>query len=454
MNRYWHVLQTYLWRPRFWWMAGFAVMVLAGWWYAADPRPDALRAHALLSANFSCVAGCFVALHVRRQFGTAAARLSPGYAAPHLIVAAAISLTLWVAIPGVMMRFGGWPPGSMALHALAGILIGAVACWPRALVLLAALPVLFTGRAAGHPHGMPLLVVLVDNVRPAVGTALIATAVASNLVAIVVLLLLPRRGITTNDEIALEPSAESLSDRSLGQWLLRWRDAAAQGLENQRWLASVQRWRVPVATTWLGLVVPLAVVWALTLLGAWFDSASDWATGSALITSAVLLIVPLGPWHVRRRALFVECMRPVIRTSFFRQILLALAADVALWALAGTIISVTVFSFVPPFSDVLARWQFVAAYAAILWSMAWVIFSLAAATIRMRFWMLIVAAAGLAWFIGAMASAIVGSQFIRHEFGLRTSGFEPTILFALASLVVGAVLTGLAYRRLVTTDLV
>jgi hypothetical protein len=448
MNSYWHVAQTYLWRPRFWFWTGFAAFVCLLWWFNGDPTDGARRAQSILSALFASVGGCFVALHARRQFGTAAARLLPDFAPPHLAIAAVVSLALWVGVPLIGMWAAEWPRGSLAIHAVAGILIGLTACWPRALLLLAALPVLLIWATRENPGGPTLLVALSDGDRPLLANVLITLSALLNLAAAVVLLRLPRQGITTNDELGLEPNPVPNSDNRLGELVLRLRDRAAARLGDARLLRSVQRWRVPVAVSWFSLLVPVVVVVLLTLLGGLFDDLSDWATMTALITSSVLLISPLGPWHTRRAALGLEFMRPVTRQAFFRQVLLALAGDFCLWTLLSTTIGVVVFAIVPPFRNVEARGPFVLGYVLVIWSMACLVYGVATVTIRWRFWIPVVAAAGVVWCFGLFfALAIIGNEF-RH--GPVRANMPAA--FAVLSFAAGLLLARVGYRRLVAAD--
>ena len=136
-TRYWYVAETYWRRPRFWFFGACYVATFAWWLRLADPKTQVL-----ISFNLAWIAGCFIALHIRRQFGSAAARLVPGFALPHLVIGAAVIGLIWLAIPGVEVALGRWPRASIALHAVAATLTAAVVCWPRVLVLLAASPVI------------------------------------------------------------------------------------------------------------------------------------------------------------------------------------------------------------------------------------------------------------------------------------------------------------------------
>ena len=93
------------------------------------------------STNLSALAGAFIALHLRRQFGTAAAHLVPGFATPHLVVGLAAGMLLWLVFPASLVLAGYWEPKALAMHAIAGLLMALVVWSPRAIILLAGLPV-------------------------------------------------------------------------------------------------------------------------------------------------------------------------------------------------------------------------------------------------------------------------------------------------------------------------
>ncbi len=457
MQRYWHVAQTYLWRPRFWIFAAAYVLLVGGLrWHRQDlPTADLARGQMILSALLASIVGCFLGLHVRRQFGTAAARLVPDFAAPHLVVAALASFVLWIGIPATGMLVGQWPTGSIALHAVGGILAGLVACWPGALFLLAALPAWLIWASQYEPHGATRLVRLADGQMPIISGMLIGLAAVLQIVAANFLLRLPRRGITTSDELTFEASLTSNATSAPGQWILEVRDSAARSLSHSKLLPSIQRWRVPAAVSWFSLLVPVAVVVVLSAFGGLIDNVSDWATLVTLTTSAVLLILPLGRWHSRLAALAFELLRPVTRPVFFLQILLAFAGDMLLWVTTATLISVGVFSIVPPFSDVeTSRVQFLVGYLAILWSMAALVYGVAVLTIRWRFWIPTVAAVGLAWFLGVSLLLAYSADEIFHTTGWQIDGLGFSTLFAALSAPCGLLLARTAFHRLVAADVV
>ncbi len=110
MSKYGRVAQTYLYRPRFWTFAA-VYLLMVYWWFSGIDKPLWMFA----SANLGALAGAFLALHLRRQFGTAAARVVPGFAVPHLLVGFVAGLLVWLVFPAVCVAIGQWPPRALAL---------------------------------------------------------------------------------------------------------------------------------------------------------------------------------------------------------------------------------------------------------------------------------------------------------------------------------------------------
>src|SRR5262245_22698964 len=92
---YWPIVQNYLVRLRFWVLAVLYALTLSSslqWRFA----PELIAFFVFVN----CLIASFLALHLRRQVTGPAAHLVPGYAAPHLIVSALVTLTIWGLIPG------------------------------------------------------------------------------------------------------------------------------------------------------------------------------------------------------------------------------------------------------------------------------------------------------------------------------------------------------------------
>ena len=455
MNSYWQVLRTYLWRPRFW-VLGFFYLLLV-WGLFFDARMDQefqRRVQAIFSAIFASLAGCFLALHVRRQFTTAAAQLVPDFAAPHLVIAALASALLWFIVPSVAILAGHWPPGALALHACAAILMAIVVCWPRALVVLVAIPVLLIWENRPLPHGQrPFLELLIGGELPALAGALVALAFLAQIVAGLMLLRLPRQGVTTNDEFTLDVTTSSQDVNPLNRWFLAGRDAAAERLLEARVFRTIQRWRIPVATSFAQLSIPAICVLAAAGIGLATGEWQGWSAIATAITCAVLMFVPLGPWHVRRHSMSQEILLPVTRPRFFRQIILSLAFDMALWMTEASAIIAAValaFRLTDESEFVLLHDLAIVGFClCLLWSMAFFVFGVGLATMRWPLWLPIVAGIALFWFFGAWTSLV--SVRIRHP-QLRYEPFAELAIFVVMNVLVGLFLAVTTYRRWVRSD--
>ncbi len=138
----WHVWQTYLWRARFW-VFGAVYLLIALWWV---PRSSGgmLPVATMMSVLSACLLAGFFGLHLRRQLSGPMAHAVPGYVLPHLAVAAATGLILWVAVPILQatllevspLQYVGW-------HAAAALLMALVLVWARAILLLVCWPLVF-----------------------------------------------------------------------------------------------------------------------------------------------------------------------------------------------------------------------------------------------------------------------------------------------------------------------
>lgn len=440
MNSTWQVARTYLWRPRFW-VLGAIYLLFVYLALATDETP--VRGSIAVSVVMACLFVCFVALHLRRQFGDETVRLTPRYPLPHLAVGLLAGGLFWAIVPGVLVLAGRWPPGALAIHALPGILAGLVAVLPQAIMLLVTLPFLVTWINYLGPYPGKFLPRLIDGREPAAAAALVVAALAANALAALVLLRLPGRGVSTNDEIALDAPVPSEHTFPWSRWTLAMRDAAADRLSHACVFPSVARWRVPVAISRLQLAWPLALLLAMCAVGWFFGAVGEFAVTSTIVSSGLLLVVPYGPWHLRRRSFALELMRPVSRAAFFRQIALALAWDVCVWVAVASLLSVAVFLTLARFAPGDVRLHFFIAYYSVLWSMALFLYGLAVATMRLRLWLLVVAIGGMAWLIGVWLLVITIALEFRHQ------PSTPATVYAcsLVSAVTGLSLAWITFRR-------
>lgn len=466
MNSYWQVLRTYLWRPRFWMLAVTYVLIVWVWFWAiawekqlhlGDIRAHSL-AQAIASAVFASLVGCFLALHVRRQFSTAAAQIVPGYAVPHLVVAGFVSALLWLIVPVVAIVARHWSHGAMALHAMAAILMVVVACWPRGILLLVAVPVLLIWANRPLPRGQTqLLISLANGDRPWLAATLIVLAVVGQVVAVWFLLRVPRQGITTNDEFTLDSTASSQDLNPLSRWMLTARDAAAQRLMEARTFRSIQRWRVPVATSPLQYLSPFMVVLIACGIGWSLGNAGEWGVFAIAVTSVVLLLVPLSPWHFRRKTMSQELLLPVTREQYFHEMTIAMAFDVVrCTAVASALIAapfVATLVIDPQAIGELRYWLQLLTFLSIAWSMAIFIFGVGLATFRLPFWLPIVATISMVWFFGGIFLVVyVGNQLRMATQWRNVVDASIFPVFFAVTVSCGLLLTRLAYRRWVRTD--
>jgi hypothetical protein len=457
MNSYWQVLRTYLWRPRFWVIGFFYLLMVWGFFVDSDrDRYFQQFVQPILSAVFASLAGCFLALHIRRQFSYDSAHLTPGYASPHLVVASLVSALLWFFVPTAAILSGHWPPGALALHAFVAVIVAAVICWPRAIVLLIALPLMLVWENRPLPPGQaPWLEQFIKWERPELASALVGLAFLSQFVAGVVLLRLPLLGVTTNDEFSLDSKASVQDAHPLNRWFLAGRDAAAERLLEARLIRSIQQWRVPVATSFAQLSIPAVCVLAATGIGLANGNWQDWSAATTAITCAVLLFVPLAPWHARRHAMSQEILLPVTRPRYFRQIIISMALDMALWMTVASVL-IAVVGIAIAFQRSWVNVHSVRNYLipagislGLLWSMAIFVFGIGLATMRWPLWLPIVAGTALLWLFAVGLTIVILKN---QSPPLRNESVELAVIIA-GNVVIGLLLTLSTYRRWVRSDI-
>jgi hypothetical protein len=434
------------------------LLIVWVWFWAIEWDSELQRrGQAVASAVFASLAGCFLALHVRRQFSTAAAQIVPGYAVPHLVVAGFVSALLWLIIPLIAIVAGHWQPGTLAFHAMAAILMVVVACLPRGILLLVAVPVLLVWANRPLPRGQTqLLISLANGDRPWLAATLIALAVVGQMVAVWFLLRVPRQGITTNDEFTLDSPSSNQDLNPLSRWMLTARDAAAQRLMEARTFRSIQRWRVPVATSPLQYLSPFMVVLIACGIGWSLGNMGEWGIFAIAVTSAVLLLVPLSPWHFRRKTMSQELLLPVTREQYFREMTIAMSLDVVRWtAVSSALIAapfVATLVIDPQAIGELRFWLQLLAFLSVAWSMAIFIFGVGLATFRLPFWLPIVAAISMVWFFGVWILAMVVGEQLRVALGWRDVAGWLLAFFIASTLALGLLLVCFTYRRWVRSE--
>jgi hypothetical protein len=429
------VLSTYVSRPRF----------LLLW-------PPYLFVPPVASACIGALLACFLALHARRQFGTAAARLVPGFVAPHLMGALGVSLLMWAGIPAAhAWRLGLRVDSVVAVYALTGLLWALVVIWPRAIVLVVLAPISVAWVASlGDRRPAEWLERFTTHGDPWIAVPLIAGALVAQVVACWFLLRLTDQSAVLDDLAADAPRSEGAAGK-FEEWLLERRDAvvARQLALAGTGLWSIRRWRIPVATSWpqstlypatmaIGLAVTASLVNDKALL-----------VFVMLMTNAVFAFVPFSNWRGRRQWMSAEVMRPVTRDQYFCEIAAALAWDVGVWyaAMAATG-AVVLAAFNPPASDrtILA----VGAYVAVLAGLGTLMFGWGLYSMRLRYWFARLFFGALVW---SMLSVWTLSATLTAIRLLRPAPLLLPLLWALTSGLVGLRLVQIARRRWAAADL-
>lgn len=445
--RWIQVFLSYAQRPRFW---GFSGVYLLAAWFRHHSSAEMVAASA---ATFNCVMACFLALHLRRQFGNAAARLTPHFAGPHLAVAAILSVLLWIVIPAAEAAWLGHSVlGMVSMQAIAGVFLAAVAVWPKATLFVAAVP------AVALAYQSKFLLALAAGQKPQVSAAMIVGALAAQGLAARALLRLSDCEMSVSDDLDFDVTPSSATARR-GAWSADWRDALCE--QRIATLAhsgqGVARWRIPGLISWTQLLAAALAMLATTGSAAWITGELGAAWLITIAATGILLFVPFGPWRQRREMLSIELMRPVTRGVYFRQIALAIACDVSVWLLfaivLGSVMDALLFVADLPAPAIGSNWQrllvVTGMHQAVVAGMAILLYGLALLTIRVRYW--------LPWMIGLYAgwsmvlTIATRFAFVASQAGPSTHYFAPLFMAALSA-VSGIVMAWLAYRNWLVQD--
>ncbi len=448
------VARTYYQRWRFW-IFGLPYLLFS-WAYSYETPSTIVRGlHVVASLTIASFLACFVALQVRRQFGTPAAKLTPGFAAGHLAVAAMLSLMLFALVPAVQawrLQLPIWGP--IGAHALAGIFLGLVVMWRQAIVLLLAMPLaivvinasrLFSeGTMWGH---------FVAGREPWLSAAAIAGAIVAQLAAARVLLGLSDLSTSISDDIAIEQPREDRALGGLDELVLRFRDGVVR-----RRLAdagfgwwSIQRWRIPSSISWLQLVLATLVGGFFVVIGGFGSGQSGGAMLGLTVSIAVMLIAPFNSWHMRRGATCSEMLRPVTRRQYAWQVALGIACDLLVWTLLASLFSFVTMQAIFRRSLDMSP-DFLISYGVFLlflWSAAIFVYGLGLATFRSRYWLILMVGLGLSWtLIVAYAVAMLAMSMQRS----RLLGEFHVSYFLLPWILGGVLLAGWTIRRWLRSD--
>ncbi len=451
MNKLFQVLRTYIHRPRFWVLG--ACYGLVAWTWTVEGIQGR---RVFVSAMLACVFACFVALHLRRQFGNAPAKMLPGFAVPHLAVGVAASLLIWAGMPLVqawITRSSPWV--AIAVHSIAGLLLALAICWPKALALLAVLPVAVVLAVAYEPrHGSFAHSFFAGN-EPLAYTLMIGLAVLAHPIAALFLLRLSDQNETVSDDFSGEAPQSHRAPGFFARLMYAGRDAAVERrlLNVGRDWWSVQRWRVPVATSRAQLALAaLAVVLLMAVVYFVSEQTPAAAWLAVTLSTGLMLIAPYGPWHWRRNCLAGELMLPVARAQYFRELAAAMALDVCLWAgLASAMIIVAHqvwLNFEPkplPGHVSMPWWRLMWAQLITLWGAATFLYGVGLATLRFRYWAPLMALLGIAWTIAILWATMLAV----NGNGLGAAGAAAVSFFAIS---VGLLLAGISTIRFICTD--
>lgn len=446
MDKYWQVALTYLRRPRF--LIAGSVYLATSWWWVPALDSD-LRV--LSSAEMACILACFIALHARRQFGTPGRGVVPGFAVPHLVVAALASAFVWIAVPWIQAELSvARPWNAIAVHSIAGLFLALVVIWPKAIAILAASPVVIVWAwSLSLTTKSSFFLRLIEGNEPNWSAALVVLAVLAHPLAAIVLLRLGEQGTAANDDFSIETIR---SDRPLGRWdrlMLVSRDASVErrlaGVGHRWW--AVERWRIPVAVSWSQLALVTLCVAIMMAVAAWFRGGAA-ALVAVWMATAVMLIMPFGPWNARRHALAIELMRPVARLHYFRELAAALALDVCLWTGLASAISVFAVILAVRPEPGISRWGAIAVYLTVLWGMAVWLYGVALVTLRLRYWIPLIVTLGIVWSLGTWSIFIWRASTVHHTPMTLATPFE----WSLFSAAAGLLLAWSAYRRWLEMD--
>lgn len=391
----WYIGLTYVKRWRFWFFGIWYLLVALPWNHQVN------MATVLVTAMLGGILACFVALHLRRQFATPAAKIVPGFAGPHLAVGAAVSAAIWIVVPAFaawMCRLPVWGP--VGAHAAVGMLLALVVCWRQAMLLLALVPISLLATAT--PNWVDSRMLPSRFIRgefPEWSFAAIALAVAASVLAGRRLLRLSEADSSASDDFSVEPVEEGRVIGRWDEWLLRARDAAIR-----RRLAdvgfgwwSVQRWRVPGAISWLHLTLAALGGVLLVAFSGWAGDSRQAASGVAGLVSVAMVFAPVHSWHQRRGATQMEFMRPVTRRQYFRQAAVAFGLDMLVWSVLAMLFATACFGFINwPAFDYRAGVQELVSLIAIA-HFSIVFYSVGLATYRQRFWLPLMAGLCFGW---------------------------------------------------------
>lgn len=459
MNKYLHVAHSYWSRPRFW-IFGLLYLLVA--YQAAaevppNPYPSNARPQIILSVLFASIVTGLLALHLRRQFATPQAHLTPDFFVPHVVVAIFASTFCWIAVPWwEASRMKVDPLIVISVHALVPVLLGAVIWWPKAIVLIPAMPLLAMGLIVQRrSRKTDFATQFMAGERWDAYWALIALGIAGLILAAWRLARLPDIAVATSDDFALEPPRSDLPRNQWLERLLGLRDAAI----DRRLMHAVGRGallttrRIP-STISLAELALFSLVTVALMPMLWFftgDVSGAWIV--LILGTGLMLFAPFSSWRFRCNALAMEFTRPAARDVFLRQMIWAMALDFFVWTSAATLVAACGQLF---FIGQRNFYYFggISLQTVQMWGFAVLLFGSGLATLRFRAWMpLFIGILLCSVFTAVFATAVIVGILRYNGFSMRSSDYVATATFPLTCAAIGLALARATYRHWQTMDL-
>jgi hypothetical protein len=471
MTSYLHVLNTYAWRWRFWIFGGLYVYV--GWLVAhASDHPaargrttDAL-AHLqmiFISTIVAFLLMAFLALHVRRQFGTPQAHVMPGFFAPHFGMFVFTSSLAWIVAPVLIAWRCGLPVlPFISGHACAAIFLGLVVIWPGAMMLLVAAffaPALFAQTSSiSRASQLRFAENFVSGQLGGLYFALFALAAAAYVGAAWRLRRLSDLSAATSDDFSLEIKNDAYTNRGAFKLLENLRDLATE-----RRLAATMHARegvgvrrIPSAASFGELALYGLIILAIAPLAWYLFGAPEAGMFVVTVGSAIMVFGPLSTWRFRLNALAPEVLKPTTRRDAIRRVVLAMGMDFLIWGAAASLVVVCGYllmigqrGFAYPSS--------VSTHLLAMWGAIVLIYGITLATMRFRYWVPLFLGLIPGTMVSCLLLALLFVQLADPGRNMRRDDWRFAIQvsarFAVCCAAIGLVLSRYSYRRLLEADL-
>jgi hypothetical protein len=96
--------------------------------------------------------------------------------------------------------------------------------------------------------------------------------------------------------------------------------------------------------------------------------------------------------------------------------------------------------------------NFMLGFLMMIWAIAVFVYGLGVATMRLPFWLPVVAGGTLIWSIGVMLACVEIAESLWHGVQRHAHAMQPVLWFAVVSVAAGLVLGGGTYRRWISRD--